>query len=148
LTSRVVVRPFQRPDLERVLKIEQASFAEDAWDSALFLRYFITSPDLFLVATLARRIAGYCITSAGSRSAELASIAVNTRDRGQGVGQNLLEHTLQELRRRRIRTCWLMVATVNEDAQRFYQRHGFTRTRLVKNYYRAGRDAWRMQLAL
>jgi ribosomal protein S18 acetylase RimI-like enzyme len=39
-----------------------------------------------------------------------------------------------------------MVSTANAPALRFYRQFGFVRTRLVKRYYGAGRDAWRMRL--
>jgi hypothetical protein len=39
-----------------------------------------------------------------------------------------------------------MVSTLNAPALRFYREYGFIRTRLVKRYYGAGRDAWRMRL--
>ncbi len=39
-----------------------------------------------------------------------------------------------------------MVSTTNAPALRFYRQYGFVRTRLVKRYYGAGRDAWRMCL--
>ncbi len=39
-----------------------------------------------------------------------------------------------------------MVSTANAPALRFYRQYGFVRTRLVKRYYGAGRDAWRMCL--
>jgi ribosomal protein S18 acetylase RimI-like enzyme len=42
----------------------------------------------------------------------------------------------------------LMVSTANAPALRFYRQYGFIRTRLVKRYYGAGRDAWRMRLNL
>ena len=131
-----------------MLAIEQASFLEDAWDQKLFLAYHRRCPELFLVAMKARRVAGYIITSAGSRNAELASLAVDPRHRRHGVGRILLDHTLTELYRRRVKTWWLMVEVNNESAICFYERYGFVRGRRVRRYYGAGRDGWRMRLAI
>jgi ribosomal-protein-alanine N-acetyltransferase len=135
-------------DLERILEIERASFGADAWERELFLNYLSRHPDLFLVARRARRIAGYSITCAGSKEAELGSIAVDPRDRRQGVARALLDETLVQLRSRRIKTLRLMVATSNEPAALFYEKYGFQRTRRVKRYYGAGRDAWSMRMAV
>src|SRR5580658_10178059 len=132
-------------DLDRILAIEQLSFGEDAWDEKLFLAFYRKCPDLFLVATVGRHIAGYIITCAGSRDAELTSIAVHPRDRRHGVGQAMLNHTLAELRALRMKAWWLMVETGNEAALRFYEKYGFTREKIVKRYYGAGRHAWRMR---
>jgi ribosomal-protein-alanine acetyltransferase len=139
------IRKFEIADLDRVLAIEQASFGEDAWDEKLFRAFYRRYPDLFLVARVGRRTAGYSITCAGSRNAELASIAVNPRDRRCGVAETLLNHTLRELRSRNVKTWWLMVGVENEAAIRFYERYGFKRQKLVKRYYGPKRNGWRMR---
>src|SRR5260370_17370514 len=100
----MLVKCFEAGDLKRVLAIEQASFAEDAWDQRLFLEYHRDCPDFFLVARLGRRVVGYAITCADSRNAELASIAVAPRDRRHGVAKALLDYTHSPLRAKRIKT--------------------------------------------
>jgi ribosomal-protein-alanine N-acetyltransferase len=148
LASRIEVKRFEPGDLESVLAIEQSSFAEDAWDRKLFLEYHRHCPDLFLIAKLGRRLAGYAITCADSRNAELASIAVDPRDRRRGIAKALLDYTYSRLLAKRIKTWWLMVATDNEPGIRFYEAYGFKRTRLVKRYYGATRNGYRMRLAV
>lgn len=142
------MRRFELADLDEVLAIEQDSFGPDAWDKKLFREYHRIHPDLFLAAKIGRRIAGYIITCAGARSAELASIAVRPRDRRRGVAQAMLHWTLAELRSKGVKTWWLMVEVDNQPAIRFYEQNGFVRTKRVKRYYGAGRDAWRMRRAL
>jgi ribosomal-protein-alanine acetyltransferase len=139
----VDVRQFDRRNLHRIVEIEQASFAKDAWPAEAFLEYWRESPELFLIARLGRRIAGYSIARVGWRGAELESIAVHPLYRGRGVARALLDATVARLRAVTLR---LMVSTDNAPALRFYRQYGFVRTRLVKRYYGAGRDAWRMRL--
>jgi [ribosomal protein S18]-alanine N-acetyltransferase len=148
LAARLEVRPFRSRDLHRILEIEQASFGPDAWDRELFLEYFRRCPKLFLVARHARRIGGYIITCTGPKEAELVSIAVDPRDRLRGLGRAMLDETLAQLRSRRVTTWWLMVATSNTPAIRFYESYGFVRKRQTKRYYGPGRDAWRMKFKL
>ncbi len=148
LTSRIEVKRFEPGDLDRVLAIEQSSFAEDAWDAKLFLQYHRQCPDLFLVAKLGRRMAGYAITCVNYRGAELASIAVDPHDRRRGVAKELLDYTRSQLRVKRNKTLRLMVATDNDRGIRFYEEYGFKRTRLVKRYYGSGRDGYSMRLTL
>jgi len=145
--GRIDVRPFDRRNLDRVVEIERASFGKDAWPAEWFVDYWRASPELFLVARQGRRIAGYSITRTSWRGAELESIAVDPRYRGRGVAQALLDSTRARLRLQGARTLRLMVSTDNEPALRFYRQYGFVRTRLVKRYYGAGRDAWRMKLS-
>jgi [ribosomal protein S18]-alanine N-acetyltransferase len=139
----IETRGFARRDLERVVAIERASFGKDAWPAELFLEYWRSSPELFLIAKQGGRIVGYSITRTDWRGAELESIAVDPGYRGRGVAQALLQATIFLLRTRSLR---LMVSTENEPALRFYQRFGFTRMRKVPRYYGPGRDAWRMRL--
>ncbi|MGA2880767.1 MAG: GNAT family N-acetyltransferase [Bryobacteraceae bacterium] len=143
MSPPVDVRPFQRRELNRIVAIERDSFGKDAWPAELFLEYWRQSPELFLVARYGRRIAGYSATRTNWRGAELESIAVDPLCRGRGVAQALLRATIARLGPRTLR---LMVSTANAPALRFYRQFGFVRTRLVKRYYGAGRDAWRMRL--
>jgi ribosomal-protein-alanine N-acetyltransferase len=139
----IAVRSFVRRNLGRVVEIERASFGKDAWPAEAFVEYWQESPELFLVARQGRRIAGYSVTRTSWRGAELESIAVDPRYRGRGVAQALLDATVARLPAIALR---LMVSTTNGPALRFYRQYGFVRTRLVKRYYGAGRDAWRMRL--
>ena len=139
------IRKFEISDLDRILAIEQGSFGEDAWDEKLFRAFYRRCPDLFLIAMVGRRVAGYSITGVSSRKAELASIAVDPRDRRRGVAETLLNHTLTQLRSRKIKNWWLMVGVENEAAIRFYEKYGFERQKIVKGYYGRGRNAWRMR---
>lgn len=132
--------------MKRVVEIERASFARDAWRAELFLEYFRAAPELFLVARLGRRIAGYSIARMNWRGAELESIAVDPRYRRSGVAQALLNAAIERLEGAKVLR--LMVETANQPALRFYQRFGFTRVRKVAGYYGKGRDAWRMRLML
>jgi ribosomal-protein-alanine N-acetyltransferase len=142
------VRRFELSDLPRVLAIERASFADDAWDEKLFRAFYRRCPDLFLVATVRNRIAAYSITCAGSKNAELASIAVDPRHRRRGLAQALLDETIAELQASKLKAWWLMVDVDNKPGIAFYEKYGFERTRRVKRYYGPGRDAWRMRRIL
>jgi ribosomal-protein-alanine acetyltransferase len=143
---RIETRPFERRNLGRVVEIERAAFGKDAWPAESFVEYWRQSPELFLVARQGRRIVGYSITCVNWRGAELESIAVLPHYRGRGVARALLDATVARLRSEGAGALRLMVGTANASALRFYRQYGFVRTRLVKGYYGAGRDAWRMSM--
>lgn len=129
--------------MKAIVAIERESFFKDAWPAEAFVEYWRESPELFLVARIDRRIAGYSIGRDTWRGAELESIAVRPRYRAQGVAQALLDATVARMQSSTLR---LMVSTENDTALRFYRAYGFVRTRRVKHYYGQGRDAWRMHL--
>jgi ribosomal-protein-alanine N-acetyltransferase len=143
LAAGIDVHPFERRNLDRIVEIERASFGRDAWPAEAFVNYWRESPKLFLVARQSRKIVAYSITRTNWRGAELESIAVDPRYRGRGAARALLDATMARLGMRTVR---LMVDTSNASALRFYRQYGFVRVRLVKRYYGAGRDAWRMRL--
>jgi ribosomal-protein-alanine N-acetyltransferase len=144
----IEIRRFAVRDLERLVAIERASFGKDAWPAELFLAYWRTHPELFLIAKHRRKTAGYSITRTDWRGAELESIAVDPDCRGRGVAQALLNASIARLRSAGTGVLRLMVETENAPALRFYQRFGFIRVRKVKGYYGANRDAWRMRFEL
>src|SRR6202034_256859 len=119
---------------ERIVAIERVSFGKDAWPAELFLEYWRASPELFLIARLGRKIAGYSITRTDWRGAELESIAVDPGYRGRGVAQVLLNATIARLGSRGAGALRLMVSTENEPALRFYRQFGFIRVRKVLRY--------------
>jgi ribosomal-protein-alanine N-acetyltransferase len=145
---RISVRRCRSADLRRVLAIEQASFAADAWPRGLFVELLEEWPRLFLLGTVDGRVAGYVAAVVRSEAGELASIAVHPRHRGRGVAGALMRRLVALLRGDAIRQCWLMVLPGNRDAIRLYRAFGFTKVRRVKDYYGRGRDGLRMRVRL
>lgn len=142
------VRRFERADLPGILRIERASFGRDAWPREAFLEYASAARDLFLVARVAGKIAGYSIATLTRHGAELESLAVLPRYRRQGVAAALLKVTLRKARRAGARVISLMVRRKNYAAIEFYRSLGFVRVATVANYYGTGRAGWRMRMPI
>jgi GNAT superfamily N-acetyltransferase len=60
----------------------------------------------------------------GSRTAELESLALLPSERGAGIGSQLIEAVRADLRRLGVEVWGLGVMDGNDDARRFYERHG------------------------
>jgi [ribosomal protein S18]-alanine N-acetyltransferase len=142
------ILPFRPRQLERVLEIERASFPREAYTRKMFKELRRECGPLFLVIKSRRRIAGYIATCRSETSAELISVAVDPRWRGQGLGTAMLEHSLAFLRASGVKHLDLMVSTNNREAARLYRRFGFRRTGTLRRYYADGSDADRMRLRL
>lgn len=97
---------------------------------------------------MGRRIAGYSITSVDRRGAELVSIAVASRYRGQGIAKRLLRSTLQNLAEAGVRILWLTVRPNNCAAIGLYRGLGFLPHNTVHKYYEDGADGLRMRLTI
>mmetsp|Transcript_10830 Transcript_10830/g.29023 ORF Transcript_10830/g.29023 Transcript_10830/m.29023 type:complete len:213 (+) Transcript_10830:27-665(+) len=85
----------------------------------------------------ARIVACSCCVLEGGGGAYLAALGVLAAYRSRGVGSALLSRTLRTLQRTQphVELVYLHVQLGNDDALRFYQRHGFERQRTQHNYY-------------
>lgn len=148
LTKGIEIVAFRRRHLRRILEIELASFGKAAWPRRLFLELQRDCPDLFFAAKVSRRIAGYSATCVAEGQAELVSLAVHPDYRRRGVAGALLQHTMRDLRRAKIRRVELMVRTGNAAGIRLYHSFGFRRVRMVRRYYEDGGDGILMARAI
>jgi ribosomal-protein-alanine N-acetyltransferase len=148
LTGTVRIVSFRLRHLPRILRIERASFAADAWPRKYFMELYADCPDFFVVAKVGGRIAGYAVACAGKRSAEIASLAVHPDYRRRGVADALMRHTLRNLRASGVRRVELMVRIGNTAGTRLYRSQGFRRVRTVPRYYEDGGDGFLMARAI
>lgn len=148
LTRAIQIVPFRLRQLERILRIERASFGREAWPRTYFLELYSDCRELFLAAKLRGRIAGYAVTCVEARRAEIASIAVHPDYRRQGVADALMRRTLRDLRAAGVRRVELMVRPSNPAGAQLYRAWGFRRVRSVRRYYEDGGDGILMVRAL
>jgi ribosomal protein S18 acetylase RimI-like enzyme len=130
LGDNLAIRPATQSDLERIVKIQEASPEASQWDAAGYLQYDC------LVAERASpppaRVVGFLIsrqTAPGER--EILNVAVSPESRGLGIGRRLVEADLS----RGSRTCFLEVRQSNRAALGLYESIGFERVGLRENYY-------------
>ena len=148
VSTPLTIRRFRLTDLDRVERIEEASFGEDAYDRNLFAEFFSRCGELFLVVLRGSVVCGYMVTCVRGDRAELVSIAVAPKERGRGAATLLMDSTLRRLRRRKIGRLVLMVKVSNTAARAFYGRYAFEKVRVVRKYYEDGADGLLMALRL
>ena len=144
----VRITRFTLRHLRRILEIESEVFPEDAYSREMFLDLYEDCGDLFFIAHSNGTVAGYSVTCASKRKAELVSIGVDRRSRGKGIGSALLARTIAGLRERGSSRLELAVRTSNRHAIAFYRRWGFEVVGRAHRYYENGGDALRMALRL
>jgi ribosomal-protein-alanine N-acetyltransferase len=132
-----LLRPAAQADLNEVLQIERASFA-DPWTEESFLRLLGGHPAIFQVLEYPPDfgIAGYVIAFAVGEDAELLNVAVDPKLRGRGLAGQMLDAVLLELSRKAVRTAFLEVRESNSAARALYGSRGFTEIGRRRNYYR------------
>lgn len=87
------------------------------------------------------RIIGYLIGQLIFEMGDLFYIAVDSNDRGNGIGIKLMNFFMQDARSQGVETISLEVRLSNEAAISLYKKCGFHQIGLRKNYYADGEDA-------
>ena len=68
-------------------------------------------------------------------SADILNIGIEPDFKRQGYGRGLLNHLIEELKKRNIGEILLEVRAGNKSAIQFYKRQGFEEISVRKNYY-------------
>jgi ribosomal-protein-alanine acetyltransferase len=146
----VHIRRATADDHAELVELENAVFAIDRISARQLRRHLESLSAEVLVATRARRVIGAAVLfyrRAGG-IARLYSIAVRADERGSGLGVALLAAAEQAARRRGSRRMRLEVRADNRAAQRLYERHGFHRFGVYRDFYEDRADALRYEKAL
>ena len=92
-----------------------------------------------LVARRRRRIVGYVQLIAAAAEWEIKSIAVNDKQRGQGIGAALVHAALDRAFSAGASRVVVATASADIDNLRFYQRRGFRMDRVERDAFTAER---------
>ena len=81
------------------------------------------------------QIYGFAICQTVLDEATLFNIAIAPQKQGLGLGRQLLNELITQLRQKGILTLWLEVRESNKKAQALYDSLGFNQVDIRKNYY-------------
>lgn len=82
-------------------------------------------PDLFLVAEENGHIIGTIMGGFDGRRGLLYHLAIAASFRGRGIGTRLMEEVESRLRAKGCIRCYLLVLADNDEAIRYYEKHGW-----------------------
>ncbi len=130
--NSIIIEPPKRSDIEIIYTWGQENrelwtSEELKWFSKKALTELITDPreHIFLVARVAGKLAGMCITYDLYHWAFVDDLFVVKEFRRGGIGQKLLEKTLAIFRKKGIDEIGLSVGVHNTSGQKFYKKLGF-----------------------
>jgi [ribosomal protein S18]-alanine N-acetyltransferase len=136
--SPLVFRPADMNDARNVAEIHAASF-DRPWGLMEFERLMMEDNILAHVAVGGGRsdpAEAFVLSRLAADEAEILSIAVNPKRRGQGLSAKLLGVHSDMLVLNRVRTLFLEVEDGNAPALALYARQGFTEVSRREAYYR------------
>jgi ribosomal-protein-alanine N-acetyltransferase len=131
--ASVRLEPMTPAHLPAVLAIEQVSQGHP-WSHGNFLDSLRAGWHAQCLM-LGSELVGYLVAMPGVNEAHLLNLAVAPAYRGQGWAHALLEALALWARGQGADWLWLEVGAGNARALQIYERNGFTRTGLRKDYY-------------
>ena len=134
-TGTPVIEPATIRDAPRLAQLHGTSFHR-GWGESEFERMLAERNTLVQRLRLGRKIIGFAVSRMGADEAEILSIAIEPRLRGQGLSRNLLLTHLGHLAGAGVRTLFLEVEENNRPARRLYERAGFVTVGRRERYYR------------
>jgi ribosomal-protein-alanine N-acetyltransferase len=123
--QQVIVRPFQRADMNELLEVEAACF-DQYWryDAPSFLEIADTYP-YFVVAVQKSRVIGYQFNTVDGGMGFLVRIAVHPSLNSRGIGARLMAEAVHFFQGERVWKIALNTEERNHHAHRLYEWFGF-----------------------
>ena len=142
-----MIRKIEEKDVAEVVRIEEELFADHPWRDA-DVRYEMEDNPFaeFLVLEEEGKIIGYGDLWIMFDQAQIANIAVDAGEQRRGCGQKLMDEMIRRSIAAECENITLEVRVSNVPAIALYEKNGFIRAAVRKNYYENGEDAWLMIL--
>ena len=121
-------------EIPSVLSIEEQN-SDYPWSQLQFTTSIENSNNLCYCLSLNGKTIGYLITMLAGDTADILNIGVDPDFKRQGYGSGLINHLIEELRKRNICKILLEVRAGNKSAIQFYKKQGFEEISVRKNYY-------------
>ena len=140
-----MIREMEASDIDKVYDIENQAFFEPWSKKNLvkdleqnnFLKHYVYEKN--------GEVVGFYIASLVLDEVEIFSIAVDNKNRCEGIASKLLEHLIDFSKKSGVCQIWLEVSTKNQAAINLYEKFGFEIMGIRKNYYqKIGEDAYNM----
>ena len=129
----ISISPIEAQDFDALYAIEQAAHAVP-WSLGT-LKNNQDERYLNLKIVEGHQIYGFAICQTVLDEATLFNIAIDPQKQGLGLGRQLLNELITQLRQKGILTLWLEVRESNKKAQALYDSLGFNQVDIRKNYY-------------
>lgn len=145
----ITIRQYEPHDFAALYKLDQACFPPGIAYSKTMLRYFLSQEGAeCLVAMDGAKIVGFLLSEENPPLAHIVTLDIAESHRRHGVGSELLRESEAHLAFREVKTVLLETATSNEAGIAFWERHGYRKEAVLKNYYPGRLDAFEMRKKL
>ena len=136
----LVIRSGDLSDIKYIMALEQGSIVHP-WDSKAIESLIVDPNKKCLVASLRGEVVGYVGAESVLDESNIGNIVTHKDYRGRGFASVLMEILLYDLKNRGIKKVFLEVEHDNVPAIALYEKFGFVRYGLRRDYYGQGKDA-------
>ena len=125
-------------DAAEIAEIEKECFSDNWSEKAILMQI---DRQQIIVYKDGSKIIGYCIFMTAADEGEILRIAVKNNMRRSGIGQKILNCAISIMAQRGAEELFLEVRASNDAAISLYEKAGFIKTGIRKNYYENKEDA-------
>ena len=135
----ITIRPMRVKDCRLVLSLFERCFSHP-WSLESIEDMFRHSGYLNLTAWCRGKLIGYAGVLSAMDEADITNVAVDPGYRRRHVASGLLKTLMERAGEKGIRSVYLEVRLSNEEALALYEKAGFVREGIRKNYYDKPRE--------
>ena len=121
-------------EIPSALSIEEQN-SDYPWSQLQFTTSIENSKNLCYCLSQNGKTIGYLIAMLAVDTADILNIGIDSDFKRQGYGTGLLNHLIEELKKKDIGEILLEVRSGNKSAIQFYKKQGFEEISVRKNYY-------------
>ncbi len=130
-----MIRKATLSDVLAIATLEKQTFPEPLSESFIYDEIALNPFAYYIVYEENHEIIGYMGLRAVDEHAEVMNFAVSEPHRNMGVGSAILEHALTHLKQIKVSLLTLEVRRSNQGAQALYEKFGFKKSHIRKEYY-------------
>ena len=135
MCETITHRKMERADIAALVEIEQLSFPTP-WTEEIFLHELEGNAySHYIVLLMDDTVVGYCGSWIVLDECHITNVAIHPSYRGKGLGNELMERLLADCVEEGVCLVSLEVRRSNTIAQSMYEKYGFTKGGIRKNYY-------------
>jgi ribosomal-protein-alanine N-acetyltransferase len=130
-----MIRKTKINDIYQLVDLEKMVFEQSLGESFLYDELMLNPFAHYFVIEIENRIIGYIGFRAIDENAEMMNFAINPNIQKKGYGTTLLNYSIEYLKNLGVKKIALEVRVSNENAIKIYEKNGFTKSHIRKNYY-------------
>ena len=143
----ILIKNCLKEHIDIIYEIDKASSCYN-WTKNMFLEELENKNTSFKVLCMSNIIIGYIIYNIIIDEAEILNIVIDNEFKRQNLGKYLLEQTITEISKQKIKTIFLEVGEKNIPAINLYLQFGFEQYNVRKQYYKNKENALLMRKIL